>query len=60
MRLTRLLKRALRDTSGATAIEYGLIVAFVALSIIGGARLIAAETNSPFDSTTAALNNANS
>jgi len=60
MRTKQLLKRALRDTSGATAIEYGLIVTFVALSIVFGARLMAAETNSPFETTAAALTDANS
>jgi Flp pilus assembly pilin Flp len=60
MRFTGLLKRALKDTSGATAIEYGLIVTFVALSIVAGARLMAAETNSPFETTSQALIDANS
>lgn len=60
MSLMKLLGRARRDTSGATAIEYGLIVAFMSLSVVYGARLMAAETNSPFETTTAALNDANS
>jgi pilus assembly protein Flp/PilA len=31
-----LIQRFLRDESGATAIEYGLIVAVLSLTIIGG------------------------
>ena len=32
-----LLRRGLDDTSGATAIEYGLLVSLLALGIVGGA-----------------------
>ncbi|TYR30329.1 Flp family type IVb pilin [Mesorhizobium microcysteis] len=31
-----MLKRFIRDESGATAIEYGLIAALVSLAIVGG------------------------
>ncbi len=33
----RLLKEFLRNESGATAIEYGLIIALLSLALVGGA-----------------------
>jgi pilus assembly protein Flp/PilA len=33
--MTKLLNKLARDRSGATAIEYGLIAAFIALAIVG-------------------------
>ena len=35
-----MLKSYIRDESGATAIEYGLIAALIAVTIAGGAALI--------------------
>ncbi|MEL7303402.1 MAG: Flp family type IVb pilin [Pseudomonadota bacterium] len=35
--MTKFRKRFARDESGATAIEYGLIAAFIALAVIFGA-----------------------
>lgn len=35
MRTKLLLQRLLRDTRGATAIEYGLIVSLIVIAIIG-------------------------
>ncbi|AVX05618.1 hypothetical protein MXMO3_03112 [Maritalea myrionectae] len=40
-----LVKRFLNDESGATAIEYGLIAALVAVIIIGGASLLGKNLN---------------
>lgn len=34
--MARILQRFLRDETGATAIEYGLIVAVLSLAIVGG------------------------
>lgn len=42
--------RFLKDESGATAIEYGLIVALVAAGIIGGASFAGSSMNAQFDS----------
>ena len=39
----------LRDESGATAIEYGLIAAFVALTIIGGVTTLGTNLSSFFN-----------
>jgi pilus assembly protein Flp/PilA len=35
--MTHFMKRFAQDESGATAIEYGLIAALIAVAIIGGA-----------------------
>ena len=40
----RTLLRALRTTRGATAIEYGLIVAFVVIAMIVGLTVLADAT----------------
>jgi pilus assembly protein Flp/PilA len=37
-----------RDESGATAIEYGLIAALIAVAIIGGARALGQQLNTRF------------
>ena len=42
------LSRYLVDESGATAIEYGLIAALIAVGIIGGARVFTASSNAMF------------
>jgi pilus assembly protein Flp/PilA len=34
--MTKTLRRFLRDETGATAIEYGLIVAVLSLAVVGG------------------------
>jgi pilus assembly protein Flp/PilA len=38
----------LRDRSGATAIEYGLIAGLIALAVIGGATAVGGEANNTF------------
>jgi len=38
-------KRLLRNTRGATAIEYGLIVALVVIAIMGAISSVADENN---------------
>ena len=43
--MTGLLNRFLKDASGATAIEYGLIVALVAVVIIAGISSIGTGVN---------------
>ena len=42
------LTALVRDTSGATAVEYGLIVACIFLAIIGGLSLFASNANSMY------------
>jgi len=42
------LVRFLRDTSGATAIEYGLIAAGISVVIIGAVNTIGGKLNNAF------------
>ena len=46
---TRFLQRFARDESGATAIEYGLIAALIAVVIIGGATAVGTNLKSNFN-----------
>ena len=41
--------RFLKDESGATAIEYGLIAALISVAIVAGATLIGGELETTFD-----------
>jgi len=43
------VKRYFADASGATAIEYGLIVAMIFLAIIGGITAFADGTNGMYE-----------
>lgn len=42
------LQRLWKDDSGATAVEYGLIVACVTLAILGGLSLFAGNENAMY------------
>jgi len=44
-----MFKRFLKDESGATAIEYGLIAGLIAVVIIAGVSLLGENLNSMFD-----------
>jgi pilus assembly protein Flp/PilA len=46
--MTKLLSRFHKDESGATAIEYGLIAALIALAIIAGATALGTQLNAKF------------
>jgi len=46
--MSKLIARFAKDESGATAIEYGLIAALVAVAIIVGAGYLGNELNSKF------------
>ena len=46
--MTKLLSRFVKDESGATAIEYGLIAALIALAIIVGAGALGTALNTQF------------
>ena len=48
MTKTRLFARFLKDESGATAIEYGLIAALIGVGIIAGARAFSGSVNGLF------------
>ena len=51
----RLISRFLRDESGATAIEYGLIAAGIAVAIITVVTLLGTKLTSTFTSVAGAL-----
>jgi pilus assembly protein Flp/PilA len=44
-----ILARIMRDESGATAIEYGLIVAFIAVAVIGVFGTLTDDIEALFD-----------
>ncbi|MBB6412437.1 Flp family type IVb pilin [Mesorhizobium sangaii] len=46
--MQKLFSRFIRDESGATAIEYGLIAALIALAIIAGAGALGNAVNTKF------------
>ncbi len=55
LRMTRRLHSLWRDTRGATAIEYGLIVALIALSLVAGARSIGNQLNTTFNAASSGM-----
>jgi pilus assembly protein Flp/PilA len=48
--MTKLMNRFAKDESGATAIEYGLIAALIAVVIITALKTIGTNLNSAFNS----------
>jgi len=47
--MTKLFSRFLKDESGATAIEYGLIAALISVAIIAGASTLGNTLSSTFN-----------
>ena len=50
-----ILKRLCRDDRGATAMEYGLMIALIALALIGTLTVIGVRIEAVMDRLTAAL-----
>jgi len=50
-----LISRFFRDESGATAIEYGLIAALIAVVIIGGVSAVGTKLSGTFASLSTSL-----
>jgi pilus assembly protein Flp/PilA len=48
--MQHILKRFIRDTNGATAIEYGLIAALIAVVIITGVTAVGTKLSTVFAS----------
>lgn len=48
--MRRLISRFLADDSGATAIEYGLIAALIAIAVLGALRSFGGANGGVFDS----------
>ena len=44
-----LVSKFVKDESGATAIEYGLLAALVGIALIGGAKLFSNRLNDQWD-----------
>ncbi len=53
------LSRLMRDKSGATAVEYGLIAALIIVICIAAIQVIGTQLNTTFGSIGAALTGAN-
>ncbi|PZU82173.1 MAG: Flp family type IVb pilin [Shinella sp.] len=47
--MTKIFARFLKDESGATAIEYGLIAALISVALITGATTLGGALNNQFD-----------
>ncbi len=53
--MMKLISRFSRDDSGATAIEYGLIAALIAVVLIGALSLVGTSLNTKFGQVSSAL-----
>lgn len=51
------VSRFVKDESGATAIEYGLIAALIAVAIIGGARALGTQIGDTFNNVVTEMQN---
>ena len=58
--MKNLVSKFLKDESGATAIEYGLIAALIAVVIIGTVSTLGAQLNDAFTSVSDELPDASS
>jgi len=56
--MSKMFARFVKDESGATAIEYGLIAALIALAILIGAGAVGNSIGSKFNDIATELNNA--
>ena len=54
--MPKLFARLLEDESGATAIEYGLIAALIAVALITGASAVGSALNTQFNAISTKLN----
>ncbi|HJU30832.1 MAG TPA: Flp family type IVb pilin [Hyphomicrobiaceae bacterium] len=56
--MQNLFARFVKDESGATAIEYGLIAALIAVGIIAAARGLGSQIGSTFNTVTTTMKSA--
>ena len=54
--VSKLFTRFAKDESGATAIEYGLIAALIAVALITGASTLGSKLNTQFNTVASKLN----
>jgi pilus assembly protein Flp/PilA len=57
--MTKIFARFMKDESGATAIEYGLIAALISVALISGAGLLGEQLNTQFNDLSTKMTNAN-
>jgi pilus assembly protein Flp/PilA len=57
--MQNLFARFVKDESGATAIEYGLIAALIAVAIIGAATTLGTQISATFAKVSGEMANAN-
>ena len=57
--MSNIFARFVKDESGATAIEYGLIAALIALAIMVGAGAVGNALDEKFDTIASELNKTN-
>ena len=53
--MTKFINKFVKDESGATAIEYGLIAALIAVVIIGAVQLVGTNLSATFGKVSAKL-----
>ncbi|MCV9962297.1 Flp family type IVb pilin [Pararhizobium sp. BT-229] len=58
--MTKIFARFMKDESGATAIEYGLIAALISVALIAGATTLGGALNTQFTSLGTKMTTANS
>ncbi|MGZ3398444.1 MAG: Flp family type IVb pilin [Caulobacteraceae bacterium] len=58
--MTKFFARFVRDESGATAVEYGLIAALIGVAIIAGAGALGSALNTKFQNVGDTVSNAGS
>nr|WP_314090901.1 Flp family type IVb pilin [uncultured Shinella sp.] len=56
--MTKIFARLMKDESGATAIEYGLIAALISVALIGGATTLGSSLDDVFQSLSASMTTA--
>ena len=56
--MTKLFSRFLKDESGATAIEYGLIAALISVALITGATALGSKLNIMFNNLSVTMDEA--
>ena len=57
--MTKIFARFLKDESGATAIEYGLIAALISVAIIAGASTLGTQLSTTFTDLSTSMTDAN-
>ena len=58
--MIKFINRFVRDEEGATAVEYGLLVAVISIVVVGAAILVGEELQAVFNTVATCLNTPNS